>query len=185
MTVTNSNHLAILQIRGTCQIYHLGQPIFRIFDNFFNGFLFTLALGRLDPYTRHILGRIFFWSCQLANAHSCALLVSCRILPRHSLLVQFHHRLMACLFIMTIPSRDSNITAVLCVELYGAQEVKPVQGFSLFLAVKWRPPYAKVLPRERCHALDYLPQPSVSFSHLDQPNRYPHQEHPTVATISE
>ena len=172
MTDTSSNHLAILQIKEDTpwQIYHLGQPIFRILDNF------SMVSSHSCPsdwilYPSHGF-RHLLWSHVNQQTSDIENFGShlCWILPKHSPLGAVCYRFfMAYLLSVTISSWFRFIGRLFSAWDSITEPISPrlfAQEFSLFLAVRWRLPCRKVLPISvLCAWLSCL-KPSVSFSLL-------------------
>lgn len=128
---------------------------FQDFGQFFNGFLFTLALAIGSFILAMVLG-IFFGAMSTSKRPILRILarIFVEFYQNTPLLVQF------VIVFYGLPLISDHIimipiywTAVLCVGLYHGAYITAlislrlfVQGFSLFLVVRWRPPCRKVLP---------------------------------------
>lgn len=119
---------------------------FQDFGQFFNGFLFTLALAIGSFILAMVLG-IFFGAMSTSKRPILRILarIFVEFYQNTPLLVQFvivfyGLPLISDHIIMIPPfSAWDSITALISLRLF-------VQGFSLFLVVRWRPPCRKVLP---------------------------------------
>lgn len=123
---------------------------FQDFGQFFNGFLFTLALAVGSFILAMVLG-IFFGAMSTSKRPILRILarIFVEFYQNTPLLVQFvivfyglplisDHIIMIPFYWTAVLCWDS-ITALISLRLF-------VQGFSLFLVVRWRPPCRKVLP---------------------------------------